>query len=176
MRPKNVPPHRSASNQSVGRFFSKTVAVLGKWQKEQREAEKRALANARFPWRPVLLLFGIHSIAGFVLATLQGAWAIVAWILIVSTSLYCTLLAISEGDDFIFGNFASALLWQTLALPWTATVEQMDAVLRRQVLNTFRHDLAIDFWCVMARIFCLITLVGLDSLGVWAGYTVSTQV
>lgn len=175
MPPQNSKTPKSAFSQSLGRFLAKTVERLGEWQAQQREAEKRAVANAKFPWLEALWLLTLHICLGLTLTMLPGDWAIAAWVLVIGVSLYCTLVAVCIDGSLLPDSFICSMAWSVIALPWISMHEKLDLVLRRWILHRFRDALAIDFWKAIASIFCLVALLGLSGLGLRLGHWLATQ-
>jgi hypothetical protein len=166
---------KSTFAQSFNRFFTKTVERLNEWQAQQQEAERKAVANAKFPWLETLQLLALHICLGLLLAALSGAWAIAAGVFIIGVSLYCSLLAVGVDSSLWPDSLICFLVLGWVAQPWQATAEKLDLVLRRWILSTFQGELAIDFWKVVASVFCLVVLVGLSGLGLRVGYWLGTQ-
>ncbi len=175
MPPQNPQSPKSNSSQSLGRFLRKGARAVHNWHNWQEAENKKAIANAKFPWSEVLWLGGLHSGLGFILALLNGNWAIGAWILVVGISLYCTLLAAFIDGSLLPDDWLCSAVWDALSLPWRATNHKLDLLLQRWIVSRFRHELAIDFWRGVVKILSFMTLIGLDSLGLWAGYWLSTQ-
>jgi hypothetical protein len=176
MSPQNPQPPKSGVGQSLGRLIKQGARAIHEWHEQSEAEQRRAIANAKFPWSEVLWLLGLHSGLGFILALLNGDWATVAWMLVIGISLYCTLLAAFIDGSLLPDDWLCAAVWDALSLPWRATNHKLDLLLQRWIVSRFRHELAIDFWRGVTKIFSFMALVGLDGLGLWAGYWVGMQV
>lgn len=175
MSSQDPQPPKSGLGQSLGRLIKQGARTMHEWHEQSEAEQRRAIAKAKFPLFQVVRLLCLHVFLGLIPAALQGTWATVAWIAIIGTSLYCTLLAVNP-YDLAPPDFACSLVWSGISLPWALTAEKLNLVMKRWVLGGVQHECLRDFLMEGVPTFCFIALLGLGSLGLWAGYWVGMQV
>ncbi|OUL21201.1 hypothetical protein BV372_32130 [Nostoc sp. T09] len=179
------PPHKhsSASWKWLARGWQGGLDELRKWNEQQLENEKRAVANARFPWLAVAGLFVMYLLTGALLtiATSVWAWGWMLWILAIGLSLLLNTAALGEWtfvDDLLVDSFFLSLivgsLWTAIALPWHKTVEGLDAIFRRWIFSVFQTNYLSDILRQLVPLYCFIILVFIEVLGLWLGYQVAS--
>ncbi|MDZ8055637.1 MAG: hypothetical protein RMX68_026635 [Aulosira sp. ZfuVER01] len=178
------PPHQNSFTawKWLVRGWRRGIDELHKSNKQQLENEKRAVANAWFPWLAVAELFVIYLLTGALLtiATAVWTWGWILWILAIGLSLLLNTTAVGEWtfvDDLIADNFCLSLilgsLWTAIAFPWCKTAEGLDAIFRAWIFRTFQTNWLSDILRQFLPLCCFTVLIFLEGLGLWLGYQVS---
>lgn len=177
MASQNPQPPKSGLGQSLSRLLKQGARALHESHERYEAEQRRAIANAKFPLFQVVRLLCLHIFLSLIPTALQGTWATVAWIAIIGTSLYCTLLAVDPYENhFALPDFTCSLRWAGISLPWALTAEKLNLVMKRWILGGVQHECLRDFLMEGVPTFCFMALLGLGSLGLWAGYWVGMQV
>lgn len=177
MPPQNPQSPKSGFGQSLGRLLKQGTRTLHQWHEEAEAEQRRAIANAKFPLFHVVQLLGLHLCLGLLPTVLDGAWVIVAWVAIIATSLYCTLLAVDPYENYFARpeDFVCSMVWDGISQPWAITSEKLNLVMKRSILGGFQHECLRNLLTGGVPTFCFLSLIGLGGLGLWAGHQLGTQ-